>query len=202
MQPFHTKSGNLTRKAILDGAYYLFKDQGYHGTSKRQIAEAAEIALGGIYNHFESKEQIFSTVLVEYHPAHEVIPAVLEGANKSIEDFVRHAARTIMTTLTDRPDFLNLMFIELVEFRSQHIPIIYDEIFPKGLEMVRSFAANHKGIRTIPIDVMLRAFLGLMFSLIISQAFLGQRVRDVGSDKEIEHYVEIFLYGILMETQP
>jgi AcrR family transcriptional regulator len=201
METVKTSPGNLTRKAILKAGYLLFKEQGYHGTSMRQIAESAEIALGGIYNHFGSKEEIFSTVLVEYHPAHEVIPAVLENASKDIEDFVRYAARIIMTKLTERPDFLNLMFIELVEFRSQHIPILYDEIFPKGLEMVRAVAANQKGIRTIPIDVMLRAFLGLMFSLIISQALLGQTVRDVGSEVEIEHYVEIFLHGILMEDQ-
>jgi AcrR family transcriptional regulator len=201
METDKTSPGNLTRKAILKAGYLLFKEQGYHGTSMRQIAESAEIALGGIYNHFGSKEEIFSTVLVEFHPAHEVIPAVLENASKGIEDFVRYAARIIMTKLTERPDFLNLMFIELVEFRSQHIPILYDEIFPKGLEMVRTVAANQKGIRTIPIDVMLRAFLGLMFSLIISQALLGQTVRDVGSEVEIEHYVEIFLHGILMEDQ-
>jgi hypothetical protein len=91
------------------------------------------------------------------------------------------------------------MFIELVEFRSRHIPILYDEIFPRGLEMVRSFAADQEGIRSIPIEVMLRAFLGLMFSLIITQALLGQTVRDVGSEKEIEQYVEIFLHGILLE---
>jgi AcrR family transcriptional regulator len=199
MEPTKTNPGNLTRKAILKAGYLLFKEQGYHGTSMRQIAESAEIALGGIYNHFDSKEEIFSTVLVEYHPAHEVIPAVLEGANKEVEDFVRHAAKTILTTLTERPDFLNLMFIELVEFRSRHIPILYDEIFPRGLEMVRSFAADQEGIRSIPIEVMLRAFLGLMFSLIITQALLGQTVRDVGSEKEIEQYVEIFLHGILLE---
>jgi AcrR family transcriptional regulator len=199
METTKTNPGNLTRKAILKAGYLLFKEQGYHGTSMRQIAESAEIALGGIYNHFDSKEEIFSTVLVEYHPAHEVIPAVLEGANKEVEDFVRHAAKTIFTTLTERPDFLNLMFIELVEFRSRHIPILYDEIFPRGLEMVRSFAADQEGIRSIPIEVMLRAFLGLMFSLIITQALLGQTVRDVGSEKEIEQYVEIFLHGILLE---
>jgi AcrR family transcriptional regulator len=199
METTKTNPGNLTRKAILKAGYLLFKEQGYHGTSMRQIAESAEIALGGIYNHFDSKEEIFSTVLVEYHPAHEVIPAVLEGANKEVEDFVRHAAKTILTTLTERPDFLNLMFIELVEFRSRHIPILYDEIFPRGLEMVRSFAADQEGIRSIPIEVMLRAFLGLMFSLIITQALLGQTVRDVGSEKEIEQYVEIFLHGILLE---
>ncbi len=40
--------GELTRASILEGAYQLFLQQGYHGTSMRQIAEEAGIALGGI----------------------------------------------------------------------------------------------------------------------------------------------------------
>lgn len=52
--------GELTRESILEGAYQLFLRQGYHGTSMRQIAEEAGIALGGIYNHFSGKEEIFT----------------------------------------------------------------------------------------------------------------------------------------------
>ena len=40
-----------------------------------------------------------------------------------------------------------------------------------------------------------------MFSLIISQALLGQMHRDVASEKEIEYYIEIFLHGVLVEEQ-
>jgi len=202
METIDTHASSSTREAILIAAYTLFKDQGYHGTSMRQIAKVAEIALGGIYNHFKSKEEIFCTVLIDYHPAQEVIPVVLEGVGKNIEGFVRHAATTIMTTLTERPDFLNLMFIELVEFRSQHIPMLYKQIFPRGLEIVQSFVADQRGIRSIPIDVVLRAFLGLMSSLVISQALLGQQVEDIGGEGDIKHYIDIFLYGILEDVRP
>jgi AcrR family transcriptional regulator len=194
-------ASSSTREAILQAAHSLFKDQGYHGTSMRQIAESAEIALGGIYNHFASKEEIFSTVLIDYHPAHEVIPAVMRSDSSDVTAFVRHAAQIIMTTLNNRPDFLNLMFIELVEFRSQHIPLLYEQLFPRGLKMVQDFARDQRGLRSIPVEVMLRAFLGLMFSLVITQALLGRGFEGIGSEVEIEQYVEIFLHGILEEEQ-
>jgi AcrR family transcriptional regulator len=117
-----SEESSTTRDTILQAAYVHFRDQGYHGTSMRQIAESSGIALGGIYNHFDSKEQIFSTVLIDYHPAHEVIPAVMQSDSSDMTDFVRYAAHIILTTLNKRPDFLNLMFIELVEFRSERIP--------------------------------------------------------------------------------
>jgi AcrR family transcriptional regulator len=66
--------GEQTKSDITSAAFELFSRQGYHGTSMRQIAQAAGIALGGIYNHFDNKEQIFVQVLLEHHPIYEVLP--------------------------------------------------------------------------------------------------------------------------------
>jgi AcrR family transcriptional regulator len=43
--------GEQTKSEITQVAYRLFLEQGYHGTSMRQIAQNSGIALGGIYNH-------------------------------------------------------------------------------------------------------------------------------------------------------
>ena len=53
--------GERTRQTIEEAAYELFLENGYSATSMRQIAERAELALGGIYNHFSGKEEILST---------------------------------------------------------------------------------------------------------------------------------------------
>jgi AcrR family transcriptional regulator len=51
--------GEQTRHSILSAAYSLIIRQGYAATSMRQIAEKSGLALGGIYNHFSSKEEVF-----------------------------------------------------------------------------------------------------------------------------------------------
>ena len=55
--------GENTRLAIEDAAIILFMEKGYHATSMRQIAEGADLALGGIYNHFKSKDEIFEAII-------------------------------------------------------------------------------------------------------------------------------------------
>ena len=52
-------------KAILAAALDLFLRQGYHGTSMRQIAAAAGIVPGAVYNHFPGKLDLYLTLLHE-----------------------------------------------------------------------------------------------------------------------------------------
>jgi AcrR family transcriptional regulator len=50
--------GQRTREAILERAVVLFNRKGYTGVSLADIMAATGLQKGGIYNHFESKEQL------------------------------------------------------------------------------------------------------------------------------------------------
>ena len=75
MEKEKTKKGEVTRLAIEDAAISLFLEQGYHATSMRQIADQAGLALGGIYNHFASKDEIFQGIIIDKHPYKKILPA-------------------------------------------------------------------------------------------------------------------------------
>jgi AcrR family transcriptional regulator len=108
--------GERTRAALIEASYNLFLSRGYHGTSMRNIADEAGLALGGIYNHFATKEEIFVAMLMERHPFLDVVPALQAAQGDSVEELVCDAASRMIAALDDRPDFLNLIYIELVEF--------------------------------------------------------------------------------------
>src|SRR5688500_3819572 len=94
-----TTRGDQTRTALIDAAFALFTDRGYHGTSMRQIAQGAGLALGGIYNHFNGKEAIFLAVIRAYHPYREVVAALAETDAPSPEVYFRHAAQQMVSAL-------------------------------------------------------------------------------------------------------
>ena len=52
-----------TKQRIRDVALELFADQGYDGTSLRQIAERLDITKAALYYHFKSKDEIVASVL-------------------------------------------------------------------------------------------------------------------------------------------
>ena len=60
----HGRAGG-TRRAILDVSLELFADQGYGGTSLRQISDRLRITKAAIYHHFKAKEDIARAVVEE-----------------------------------------------------------------------------------------------------------------------------------------
>ena len=53
------------RERIIRESVRLFSVKGFLGTSLKDILEATETSKGGFYNHFRSKEALFSAVLSE-----------------------------------------------------------------------------------------------------------------------------------------
>ncbi len=53
------------RLKIIQSALSLFAHTGFHSTSISQIAKAASISKGLIYNYFESKEALLEAIIVE-----------------------------------------------------------------------------------------------------------------------------------------
>jgi AcrR family transcriptional regulator len=198
MQAEALSRGNQTRTHIIQSAHDLFLQQGYHGTSMRQIAIRSNLALGSLYNHFASKEEIFRAVFLQFNPYQTIIPSLLNAQGETIEELVSDSARRLLAALEKHPDFLNLMFIEIVEFNNAHVSELFNLIFPNAVQIVQRMSAiEPQRIRPIPPLILLRTFLGLFFSYFISEVILAQSAPQEFSINAMDHLTDIFLHGIL-----
>lgn len=73
-----------TRKRILQTSYELFKLHGFEATTTRDIAQASDIAVGTLFNYFETKEAIIATITAE---AMAVVCDELEREPSDMESF-------------------------------------------------------------------------------------------------------------------
>ena len=184
-------------RRILQAAYQLFVTHGYHGTSMRRIAAEAGIALGGVYNHFPGKRQLFTAVLLEHHPYREVIPALEAAGGDSIEAAVRDAATRLSATLRGRPEFINLMLIEVVEMHGENLPALFDILLPRLSAAMQRLIAAGSGLRDLPPPVVMRAFVGMFFSYVITEQMLSPEALAAFPPDTLDHFVDIFLHGVL-----
>jgi AcrR family transcriptional regulator len=197
----HTK-GETTRLAIEDAAMELFLEQGYAATSMRQIADkAGKLALGGIYNHFESKEEIFEGIIIDKHPYKKILPAILAAEGETLNEFFKNAFHLIITEMGERPEFVNLMLIELVEFKGKHGSTMLREIAPKMLPVFERVAKSRKDLRVTNPAMLMRSFIGMVVSYLITEMILSNSaIKKLMPKNTEEIYVDNFLHGILKET--
>lgn len=193
--------GEFKRTEIIHASHKLFVQQGYHGTSMRQIAKEAGIALGGLYNHFESKAEVFRTVFHEYHPYHDILPAALEAKGNSIEEYVRDIAARMFETLEKRPDFMKLMFIEVVEFNSAHASELFLQILPQELQLAERIGqTDRERLRPIPLLLLIRIYFGMFFGYYLTEIIMAKNAPEQFLENAQEAFIDVYLYGILKET--
>lgn len=195
------KKGEVTRLAIEDAAMELFLTQGYAATSMRQIADKAGLALGGIYNHFASKDEIFEGIIIDKHPYRKILPAILAAEGDTLEDFFRHAFHLIITEMGDKPEYVNLMLIELVEFKGKHGSVMLKEIAPKILPVFEKLLKGRKGLRLTNPAFLMRSFMGMIVSYLVTEMLISKSIisKLMPTDTEAA-YVDIYLNGILKST--
>jgi len=187
-----------TRTQILNAAQHRFTEQGFHGTSMRQIAADAGIALGGIYNHFPSKENIFEIIFEQNHPYHDVLPILEQTQGDTPETLVRNAALRMLQALQARPHFLKLLFIELVEFKGIHLVELMNKVFLRGTMLIEGFLDENPTLRPLPAPILLRSFLGLFVSYYFGELMLDPSGSPMFNQEAFEHFIDIYLHGILI----
>jgi AcrR family transcriptional regulator len=84
-QPSGDRPSASTREKILDVALDLFTDQGFDGTSMREIAERLHISKPAIYYHFASKEEILMALHMRLHAFGRSALARLAGQTVTLQ---------------------------------------------------------------------------------------------------------------------
>ena len=106
-----------TQGKILDTAERLFGDQGYAGTSLRQIIAAAGVNLAAIHYHFGNKEELLDhLVMRKAGPVNAERLALLDGyeaeagaAPVPVEKLLQAFLEPPLGRIKESPDFARLM---------------------------------------------------------------------------------------------
>jgi AcrR family transcriptional regulator len=197
-----TARGAKTRSVILQAAHDLFVSQGYHGTSMRQIAIKANLALGGLYNHFSSKEAVFEAVFLTFHPYQRVIPTLRNANGENLEELVQSAAQCMIRAIEDQTDFLNLMFIEVVEFKSIHSQQLFANLLPQELLILQRIAGSYpEQIRSIPSPMVIRTFLGFIFGYFLTEISLAPGAPEEFRQDAMQYFIDVYLHGVLLNPK-
>jgi AcrR family transcriptional regulator len=107
------------REQLLDVSLELFAEKGYHQTSMNEIAEAAGVTKPVLYQHFESKEQLYLQLLrdVSSQMADAVLKATAqaEGPREQVEK----GFEAVFRFVGEKPARFGILFAEATRRESE-----------------------------------------------------------------------------------
>ena len=127
------------RRQIIDASVQLFIKNGFHKTTTRQIARAAGISIGSLYEYIESKEDILFLVCDAIHA--EVERAVSEGMKHS-----GHGLASLAEVIRE--------YFMVCHRMSDHILLIYQETQSLPSKWRRRVLENEVRITGIFVKVL------------------------------------------------
>jgi TetR/AcrR family transcriptional regulator of autoinduction and epiphytic fitness len=89
------------RQAILEGAIKVFTEQGFEAASMDAIAEAAGVSKRTVYNHFQSKEALFQTIVGDFLAEQEGYRPIEYAKEKPLADQLREFAQAELFLIND-----------------------------------------------------------------------------------------------------
>lgn len=201
MQIFHRPPTTEieTQKRILQAAQRLFARRGYDGTTTRDLAQAAGVAEGTLFRHFENKKAILIEVATQGWV--EILTDLLTelsemGSYKAIAQVMRRR----MLNLHQNADMLRVCFME-AQFHPDLRDRIQSDVIAKMTDVAEAFfqTAMDRGIyRPMNPRIVAQVFLG-MFTI---AGFSRDTVMAEGSSPQAmqemaEGLADIFLNGVL-----
>jgi len=192
--------GEETKRKILDSAVKLFIENGYAATTTRQITDGLGMTRGIIYNYFHSKEEIFRAVIEKWHPWLQIIPVVQEAEGKTIEEFVHNAANLLVQRWDQYSEYTRLHFIELIEFRGQHLSYLFQLVFNQMITTIKEKTKKNQSLKGISTAVLSRSLLGLFFGYLMGDRFSSLPLDENQSHYTFDYFADIYLKGVISEV--
>lgn len=168
-----------TRQRILDVALELFTEQGYDGTSLREIAERLGVTKAALYYHFASKEDVLLALHMRLHEFGKDALVQMQNGPVTLELWSELLDQVIDQIVAQRRIFLmhqrNEAAIEKLHSRAHDAE---HEDLQNQLRLVLSDSSLPLADR-----VRMAASVGILFSglLLSGEVFAGTSEKEMGT---------------------
>ena len=125
-----------TKERILGAALDMFSRNGYTGTNIRELAASLGIVKSGLYKHFESKEEIWNTLLdamIAYYGERFGSREHLPCAPDSLEGLVALTMQMTDLTIHDEKIIKTRKLLTIEQFRDERARDLATKHFLTGL---------------------------------------------------------------------
>jgi AcrR family transcriptional regulator len=184
------------REDILNASLNLFAEKGFHGTSMRDIARAADITEGLIYHYFASKRDLFRAIIEEHSflPLLRTLPDLAEHLD--LRALLIVLARGFFDVLRQNTQLTRLLLQEVQVFPEEKEAFFADAVGRSITELAQIIDGRMSARARSQVDpqVASRIFFNSLLAFFVEQEILGGK-HLLPADEQIyvEHLVDMFV---------
>jgi AcrR family transcriptional regulator len=200
---FKEQMAEVRRNQILTGAAEVFGEKGYHQATTKEIAKAAGVSEGTIYNYFKNKRDLL-VAMVNVIGIQSVRNIFIEH---SADDPYEYLTKVLKDRYVIAQHFGNRMAPIIAEmFTDQEMrETVYKRIALPISKFLEDFIqANIDSGRFRPVNpaIATRSFVGAAFiNIALKLSGTDERYNEISEDELIEQLVFNFLNGLLIQDE-
>ena len=191
------------QERILLAARKLFLSQGYNGSNLRDIAKEAKVSMGGIYHHFDSKEDIYNA-LIHDQEAPRALATISELFKDPIfPENLGDIGATIFHSVREHRDFFKLVYLDVLEFQAKNVKHII-QTFRKLISSTSADLLSHRTEKNqlsgVHPAIMVRCMFDLFLYFGLEEVMLDQSLGEelmMSSEDVADQMAKLLLYGVM-----
>jgi AcrR family transcriptional regulator len=194
---YHQRGTEGRREQILHAAAAVFAQHGYHGARTRDIAEAAGVAEGTIYNYYDSKRHLL-LALIE-HTVTESMPEVAANSDpQDLEALITALLTDRLETLRRNRSLFKAVVPEMITDRELRADYLQQVVLPMADHLTRlaerAVATGHA--RPFNPYVVFPAILGAITATFLLNEVLRLPLPETGDGELVSELANLFLHGL------
>lgn len=186
------------RNQILDAATKVFAVKGFHPTTIKDIARAAGVADGTIYNYFENKTALMLGLFDRMNESDQRDEDFSKFSEGDFRSFMKAYLRHRLTLLkADNFEVFRVVLSEILvnqELRELHYRKIVEPTFSMAEKYFQQWAEQHL-IKPMNSGLVMRAISGMVLGLIL-EYIMGDKTLEEQWEKLPDVLTSLILDGL------
>lgn len=116
--PIREAVAEARRTQILEAAVQVFAEKGFHRATVRDVAQAAGVADGTIYNYFKNKKALLLAMITQFAEINQIAELVAQlGQVNDIETIIRAIVANRLELIARRRELIQALLPQLISDR-------------------------------------------------------------------------------------
>ncbi len=202
-EDFKDQVTELRRTQILTGAAQVFAEKGFHKATTREIAQAAGVSEGTIYNYFTTKRDLL-VAMVGLLATESLKQILIDHPPADPKEFLTLILRDRFQLAEERSYFIVPLLAEIFTDPELRAELYRHVAMPISAHLEKYLQTHIEAGVMRPVNPVIatRVMIGaVIINFALKFSLLDPRYEAISHEELFEQLTSIFLHGLLDEGQ-